>query len=138
MGGILASARSAQALSFSRPTVTTLQAEIAAVAAALIVEGLSTARQPRGQALCSDGRAEPPDNDQIEDAVKEYITVFCGDTCNRLSWLALRAVWLWSGWSAWLTSVRTWRAPWHGTATRLSDIYIQLFAMTPSRPRSSG
>jgi hypothetical protein len=33
------------------------------------------------------GRAELPDNDQIEDAVKEYITVFCGDTCNRLSWL---------------------------------------------------
>jgi hypothetical protein len=42
------------ALSFyPRPTVTTLQAEIAAVAAALIVEGLSTARQPRGQAICS-------------------------------------------------------------------------------------
>lgn len=71
-------------------------------------------------------RTELPDNDEIEDAVREYIGLFCADT-QPVELAALRALAL-----VWMGRMRDFRphlagAVWHGTATRLSDIYIQLF-----------
>ena len=71
-------------------------------------------------------RTELPDNDAVEDAVREYIAVFCADT-QPAELLALRQLAL-----VWMQRMATFRpylagAVWHGTATRLSDIYIQLF-----------
>ena len=71
-------------------------------------------------------RTELPDNDAIEDAVREYIAVFCADT-QPAELLALRQLAL-----VWMERMAAFRphlagAVWHGTATRLSDIYIQLF-----------
>ena len=139
MGGILGKAAWASVrlnlclVVLPRPTVTTLQAEIAAVAAALIVEeGLEygPAKRRAVKQLALSGRAELPDNDQIEDAVKEYITVFCGDT-QPAELAALRELAL-----VWMERMVDFRpylagAVWHGTATRLSDIYIQLFCDDP-------
>lgn len=107
----------------------TLKSEIAAAVAALVVEeGLEygPAKRRAVKQLSLPARTELPDNDQIEDAVREYITIFCADTqpieLNALRELAL--VWMdrMSAFRPYLTG-----AVWHGTATRLSDIYIQLF-----------
>ena len=113
--------------------VQTLQLEIAAAAAALIVEeGLEygPAKRRAVKQLVLPGRVELPDNDQIEDAVREYITLFCGDTqpaeLNALRELAL----VWMGRMAEFRPYLT-GAVWRGTATRLSDIYIQLFCDDP-------
>lgn len=111
----------------------TLQLEIAAAAAALIVEeGLEygPAKRRAVKQLALPGRIELPDNDQIEDAVREYISVFCGDT-QPAELKALRELAL-----VWMTRMNAFRpyltgAVWHGTATRLSDIYIQLFCDDP-------
>lgn len=111
----------------------TLQLEIAAAAAALIVEeGLEygPAKRRAVKQLALPGRIELPDNDQIEDAVREYISVFCGDT-QPAELKALRELAL-----VWMTRMNPFRpyltgAVWHGTATRLSDIYIQLFCDDP-------
>ena len=113
--------------------MTTLQAEIAATAAALIVEeGLEygPAKRRAVKQLGLNGRAELPDNDEIEDAVRQYITLFCGDT-QPVELAALRALALvgmerMADFRPYLTG-----AVWHGTATRLSDIYIQLFCDDP-------
>lgn len=107
----------------------TLKSEIAATAATLVVEeGLEygPAKRRAVKQLALPVRTELPDNDLIEDAVREYITIFCADTqpveLNALRELAL--VWMgrMSAFRPYLTG-----AVWHGTATRLSDIYIQLF-----------
>lgn len=111
----------------------TLQLEIAAAAAALIVEeGLEygPAKRRAVKQLALPGRIELPDNDQIEDAVREYISVFCGDT-QPAELKALRELAL-----VWMTRMNPFRpyltgAVWRGTATRLSDIYIQLFCDDP-------
>ena len=71
-----------------------------------------------------------PDNDAIEDAVREYIALFCADT-QPVELAALRALAL-----VWMERMAVFRpylagAVWHGTATRLSDIYIQLFCDDP-------
>lgn len=107
----------------------TLKSEIAATAAALVVEegleyGAAKRRAVRQMALPA--RTELPDNDEIEDAVREYIGLFCADT-QPVELAALRALAL-----VWMGRMRDFRphlagAVWHGTATRLSDIYIQLF-----------
>ena len=79
--------------------MTTLQAEIAATAAALIVEeGLEygPAKRRAVKQLALSGRAELPGNDQIEEAVREYITLFCGDTqpAELAALRALALVWM--------------------------------------------
>ena len=58
--------------------------------------------------------------------MKDYIAVFCADTQPQ-ELLALRRL-AWSGWSG-LAEFRPHLggAVWHGTATRNSDIYLQLF-----------
>lgn len=107
----------------------TLKSEIAASAAALVVEeGLEYGPAKR-RAIKQMGlpqRTALPDNDEVEEAVREYISVFCADT-QPAELAALRALAL-----VWMQRLQQFRpylggAVWHGTATRLSDIYIQLF-----------
>ncbi len=71
-------------------------------------------------------RTPLPGNDEVEDAVREYIAVFCAET-QPAELLALRRLALF-----WMERLARFRphlsgAVWHGTATHLSDIYIQLF-----------
>jgi hypothetical protein len=67
-----------------------------------------------------------PNNEQVEAQVREYIELFCADT-QPAELLALRQHAL-----MWMQRLQDFRpylggAVWHGTATRLSDIYLQLF-----------
>ena len=109
--------------------MTALKTEIAATAAALVVdEGLEygPAKRRAVKQLGLPPRTELPANDEIEDAVREYIVVFCADT-QPIELAALRELAL-----VWMQRMAAFRpylggAVWHGTATRLSDIYIQLF-----------
>jgi hypothetical protein len=108
---------------------TALKLEIAAAAATLIVEeGLEygPAKHRAVKQMGLPARTELPGNDEVEDAVREYISIFCADT-QPLELAALRELAL-----TWMQRLAAFRpylggAVWHGTATRLSDIYIQLF-----------
>jgi hypothetical protein len=103
--------------------------EIAATAARMVVEeGLEygAAKRRAVKQLGLPARTALPDNDAIELAVEEYIAIFCADTqpaeLRTLRELAL----------TWMERMQAFRphlggAVWRGTATRLSDIYIQLF-----------
>lgn len=110
----------------------TLKSEIAAAAARLVVEeGLEygPAKRRAAKQLGANVRALPG-NDTVEDAVLEYIQIFCGDTQPR-ELAALRRLAL-----TWMERLEQFRphlagAVWHGTATRLSDIYVQLFCDDP-------
>ncbi|HEX7890126.1 MAG TPA: hypothetical protein VF522_12265 [Ramlibacter sp.] len=110
-----------------------MQSEIAAAAARLVVEeGLEygPAKRRAVKQLGLNARAALPDNDSIEDAVREYIAIFCGDT-QPAELAALRKLAL-----TWMERLSEFRphlggAVWHGTATRLSDIYVQLFCDDP-------
>lgn len=71
-------------------------------------------------------RTALPDNDRVEDAVCEHITLFCADT-QPAELRALRRLAL-----QWMERLERFKphlggAVWHGTATRRSDIYLQLF-----------
>jgi hypothetical protein len=107
--------------------------EIAATAARMVVEeGLEygPAKRRAVRQLGLNARSALPDNDAIEDAVKEYIELFCADT-QPAELAALRKLAL-----IWMERLAQFRpylagAVWHGTATRLSDIYIQLFCDDP-------
>ena len=109
--------------------MTSLKSEIAATAAALVVEeGLEygPAKRRAVKQLGLPARTGLPDNAEIEDAVMDYIAVFCSDT-QPTELAALRELAL-----VWMQRMADFRphlagAVWHGTATRLSDIYIQLF-----------
>jgi hypothetical protein len=105
------------------------QAEIAAAAARLIVEeGLDygAAKRQAVKRLGMGARSAVPDNAQVEMAVEEYIALFCADTQPQelrvLRELALQ----------WMQRLERFQphlggAVWRGTATRNSDIYLQLF-----------
>ena len=106
-----------------------LKEEIAATAARMVVEeGLEYGAAKR-RAIKQMGlplRAALPDNDLVEDAVREYIDLFCADT-QPAELLALRRLAM-----EWMERLERFHphvggAVWHGTATRLSDIYLQLF-----------
>jgi hypothetical protein len=107
--------------------------EIAATAARLVVEeGLEygPAKRRAVRQLGLNARTALPDNDAIEEAVREYIELFCADT-QPVELAALRKLAL-----VWMERLAEFRpylggAVWHGTATRLSDIYIQLFCDDP-------
>lgn len=109
------------------------KSEIAQAAARLVVEeGLEygAAKRRAVKQLGLPPRTALPDNDSIEDAVREYISIFCADTQPR-ELAALRKLAL-----VWMDRLAEFRpylggAVWHGTATRLSDIYIQLFCDDP-------
>ncbi|PIG07617.1 hypothetical protein [Comamonas sp. 26] len=106
-----------------------LTAEIAQTAAHIVVEeGLEwgPAKQRALRQLALPSRTALPDNDQLEEAVREYIELFCGETQPQ-ELLALRKLAL-----VWMDRLQEFRphlagAVWRGTATRLSDIYLQLF-----------
>jgi hypothetical protein len=107
--------------------------EIAAAAARMVVEeGLEygPAKRRAVRQLGLNARSALPDNDVIEDAVREYIELFCAET-QPAELAALRRLAL-----TWMERLAQFRpylggAVWHGTATRLSDIYIQLFCDDP-------
>lgn len=106
-----------------------LKSEIAATAARMVVEeGLEygPAKRRAVRQLGLRARTALPDNDLIEESVREYIELFCADTqpaeLNALRRLAV----------IWMERLAQFRpylggAVWHGTATRRSDIYLQLF-----------
>jgi hypothetical protein len=107
--------------------------EIAAAAARLIVEeGLEygPAKRRALRDLGLPARTPLPHNDEVESEVRDYIQLYCADTqpkeLHALRMLALE----------WMEHMAEYRphiggAVWHGTATRLSDIYIQLFCDDP-------
>jgi len=107
----------------------TLRSEISSVAARMVVEdGLEygPAKRRAVKQLGLPGRTALPGNDEIEDAVVAYISVFCAES-QPGELLALRRLAV-----VWMERMAAFRpylggAVWHGTATRLSDIYIQLF-----------
>jgi hypothetical protein len=110
-----------------------LAMEIAAAAARLVVEeGMEygPAKRRAVKQLGLNARTALPDNERVEEAVREYLTVFCGET-QPAELAALRRLAL-----TWMERLQEFRpylggAVWHGTATRLSDIYIQLFCDDP-------
>jgi hypothetical protein len=111
----------------------TLTHEIAAAAARLVVdEGLDygAAKRRAGQQLGAAPRTALPDNDLLEAAVREHIAIFHADTQPR-ELAALRRLAL-----QWMERLAAFRphlagAVWNGTATRLSDIHLQLFCDDP-------
>lgn len=103
--------------------------EIAATAARLVVEeGLEygAAKRRAVKQLGLNSRTALPDNDQVEAAVREYIALFCADTQpGELRALRETA-------ALWMARLAEFRphlsgAVWRGTATRLSDIHLQLY-----------
>ena len=105
------------------------KAEIAASAARLIVEdGLEygSAKRQAVQILGLPPRTRLPDNEEIDDAVSDYIAVFCADS-QREELAALRDLAV-----RWMERMAAFRphltsAVWRGNATRRSDILIDLF-----------
>lgn len=103
--------------------------EIAATAARFIVEeGLEygPAKRRTVKKLGLSGRAALPSNDEIEQEVIDYLGLFCADT-QPGELLALRELAI-----IWMERMTQFRphlsgAVWRGTATRLNDVYIQLF-----------
>lgn len=105
--------------------------EIAAAAARLVVEeGMEYAAAKHRAARDFGGRAELPGNEQVEDAVREHIALFCADT-QPSELRALREVAL-----LWMRRLAEFRphlsgAAWRGTATRLSTLRLDLYCDDP-------
>lgn len=110
-----------------------VKTEIAATAARMVVEeGLEygPAKRRAVRQLGLPTRTALPDNDLVEDSVRDYIELFCADT-QPVELEALRRLAV-----TWMERLAVFRpylggAVWHGTATRLSDIYLQLFCDDP-------
>jgi hypothetical protein len=106
-----------------------LDTEIAAVAARLVVEEGLAYGPAKHRALKQMGlptRTALPSNSVLERAVEEYIAIFCADTqpgeLRALRMLAL----------TWMERLAHFRphvggSVWHGSATQSSDVYLQLF-----------
>ena len=111
----------------------TLTQEIAAAAARMVVEdGLDygAAKRRAGKLLGLPPRTALPDNDTVEAAVREHIALFHADT-QPAELAALRRLAL-----QWMERLAEFRphltgAVWNGTATRLSDVVLQLFCDDP-------
>lgn len=110
-----------------------LSQEIAATAARMVVEeGLEYGSAKR-RALKQMGlptRTALPGNDVVEAEVRDYIDVFCADS-QPAELAALRQLAM-----VWMERLAEFRphlsgAVWRGTATALSDIYLQLFCDDP-------
>ena len=105
--------------------------EIAATAARLIVEegmeyGPAKRRAAKVLGRHSVRTAELPDNQAVEDQVREYLALFCADT-QPAELAALRDVA-----AEWMRRLAEFRphltgAVWRGTATRLNNVHLQLF-----------
>ena len=108
-------------------------AEIAALAARMVVEeGLeyAAAKRRAGKQLGLSSRVPWPDNATMDAAVREHIDLFCADT-QPGELRALRELAL-----VWMDRLAAFRphvggAVWHGTATRHSDVFIQLYCDDP-------
>ena len=110
-----------------------LSQEIAATAARMVVEeglefGLAKRRAVKQMGLPA--RTPLPGNELVEDEVRDYIDLFCADT-HPAELAALRHLAL-----SWMVRLAEFRphlsgAVWRGTATGLSDIYLQLFCDDP-------
>lgn len=106
-----------------------LKDEISAVAARMVVEeGLDfgTAKRRAVKQMGLTARSTLPNNEEIERAVEDYIAVFCAES-QATELHALRLIAL-----EWMDRLAPFRphvagAVWHGSATRNSDIYLQLF-----------
>ncbi|MGZ5129756.1 MAG: hypothetical protein ACXWIG_01405 [Caldimonas sp.] len=107
----------------------TLSAEIAAAAARLIVEeGLEygAAKRRAARDLGAGSRSGLPGNDEVEDEVRAYIELFHADSQPaELAFLRRVA-------AQWMERLAAFRphltgAVWRGTATRMSDIHIELY-----------
>ncbi|MDN3921047.1 hypothetical protein [Roseateles violae] len=106
-----------------------LSREIAATAARLVVEeGLEygPAKQRALKQLGLPRRTALPGNDELEDEVRDYLALFCADT-QPGELAALRELA-----AVWMERLAEFRphlsgAVWRGTATRLSNIHLQLF-----------
>ncbi len=112
---------------------TDLMEELAALAARLVVEDgmeYGPAKRQAGKRLGVSVRGPWPDNDVLEAAVREHIALFCADTqpqeLRALRELAVQWMQRLSAFSPHVSG-----AVWHGTATRHSDIYMQLFCQDP-------
>jgi hypothetical protein len=111
----------------------TTEFEIAATAARMVVEeGLEygPAKRRAIKQLGISGRVALPSNDVLEEAVRDYIETFCADT-QPVALQALRALAC-----VWMERMAAFNphlggAVWRGTATELSDIYLQLFCDDP-------
>jgi hypothetical protein len=111
-------------------------AELAQVAARLVVEdGMEYAGAKRRaiKQLGLPPRTALPDNEAIDAAVREHIALFCGDT-QPAELATLRSIAL-----IWMQRLSAFRphlggSVWHGTATRHSDVYLQLFCDDPKEP----
>jgi hypothetical protein len=108
-------------------------ASVAATAARLVVEdGLEyqAAKQQAARQLGLGSRGPWPDNALMDAAVREHIAVFCPDT-QAEELRALRELAL-----VWMARLADFEpllagAVWLGTATRHSDIYLQLYCDDP-------
>ena len=106
-----------------------LKDEISAVAARIVVEegldfGSAKRRAIKQMGLIA--RSAVPSNEELERAVEDYIAVFCAET-QATELHALRLIAL-----EWMDRLAPFRphvagAVWHGSATRNSDIFLQLF-----------
>lgn len=105
--------------------------EIAATAARLVVEegleyGPAKQRALKTLGLARNSRAALPSNDLLEEEVRDYLAIFCADTqpAELAELRQLAAVWMLR-----LAEFRPHLvgAVWRGTATRLSNIHLQLF-----------
>ena len=108
-----------------------LTEEIAATAARLVVEegmeyGPAKRRAARALGRTSTRAAELPGNDLVEDEVRNYLAIFCAET-QPAELAELRAIA-----ATWMERLAEFRphltgAVWRGTATRLSNIHLELF-----------
>jgi hypothetical protein len=109
-----------------------------AAARLVVEEGLEYAAAKRKAArdlapVRGNARAELPSNEALEEAVREHIALFCADTQPR-ELAALRELAL-----DWMQRLAEFRphlsgAVWRGTATRLSDIHLDLYADDAKAP----
>ncbi len=110
-----------------------IASEIAITAARLVVEeGLDygAAKLRAVKQLGLPGRTQLPSHDEVEAEVRDYIALFCADT-QPTELAALRELAY-----LWMQRMADFRpylggSVWHGTATKLSDIYIALFCDDP-------
>lgn len=113
------------------PDDNSISTEIAATAARLVVEegmeyGPAKQRALKILGLSRNSRAATPSNDELEDEVRDYLALFCADT-QPGELTALRELA-----AEWMERLAAFRphlcgAVWRGTATRLSNIHLQLY-----------
>ena len=110
----------------------TAQAIAAAAARWVVEEGLEygPAKRRAARELGWGSHSRMPDNQMLEDSVREYLQIFAADTqpkeLQALRQLALH----------WMRELSEFRphltgAVWRGTATRLNDIHLQLYCDDP-------